>query len=98
MRTLPESQLLSWKEIWLAVETGKHREILKAIDEHVERFPASERDLVRARTMHIVRSTQRDTDTVRDHIRRVSRTLKALQRGRFRPANDEDSRYATELA
>ncbi|MBB5321187.1 hypothetical protein [Marinobacter oulmenensis] len=83
MKTLKEIELLSWKAIWLAVKSGRHSQIHKAIDEHVERFPVSERDQVRLRTIHIVRHTQREPEEVATRIRRVSRTIRQLQKGHF---------------
>lgn len=92
MKTMQESELLSWKTIWQAVHDGKHRDIQIAIDEHVDRFPEEEHDAVRLRAVHIVRMTQRHTDEVRQRIRRVSSTIRTLQKGRFnaRAANEEE--------
>lgn len=83
MSTMKESELLSWKTIWQAVKEGEHRLIQKAIDEHVERYPVSDRDEVRLRAVHIVRHTQRQPDEVRQRIQRVTSTIRILQKGCF---------------
>jgi len=83
MKTIKEAELLSWKAIWQAVEKGKHRLVQKAIDEHVARYPKDEQDEARLRTVHIVRHTQRQTAEVRQRIRRVSSTIRTLQKGCF---------------
>lgn len=90
MKTIEETELLSWKAIWLAVQSGKHRHVQRAIDDHVERFPASERDLVRLRTIHIVRDTQREPKEVASRIQRVSRTIRTLQKGNFNASRQEN--------
>lgn len=92
MRTMQESELLSWKAIWQAVYDGKHRDIQKAIDEHVDRYPEEIQDEVRLRAVHIVRMTQRHPREVRQRIRRVRSTIRTLQKGRFnaRAANEEE--------
>lgn len=90
MKTIEETELLSWKAIWLAVQSGKHSHVQRAIDDHVERFPASERDLVRLRTIHIVRDTQREPHEVKSRIDRVSRTIRTLQKGHFNASHQEE--------
>src|SRR5690606_39419503 len=67
------SDLLSWKAIWLAVQNGKHHLVQRAINEHVERYPVPEQDLVRLRTIHIVRDTQRQ----RSEERRVGQECRS---------------------
>ncbi|NWO05794.1 MAG: hypothetical protein HLX50_08905 [Alteromonadaceae bacterium] len=89
MKSIEEIELLSWKAIWLAVQTGKQRLVHKAINDHVERFPVPEQDMVRLRTIHIVRHTQRQPDEVHSRIQRVSRTIRKLQRGHFNPNTTE---------
>ncbi|PPI86178.1 hypothetical protein KEHDKFFH_02335 [Marinobacter maroccanus] len=91
MKTIEEIELLSWKAIWLAVQNGKHRQVQRAIDEHVERFPTSEQDLVRLRTIHIVRDIQRQPHEVKSRIQRVSRTIRTLQNGNFNATRQEES-------
>ena len=91
MKTIEEIELLSWKAIWLAVQNGKHYHVQRAINEHVERFPIPEQDLVRLRTIHIVRSTQRQPHDVARRIQRVSRTIRTLQKGRFNASRKEIS-------
>lgn len=83
MRTMQESELLSWKEIWLAASDGTHRDLERAINDHVERFPPEQHDEVRLRAVHIVRTTLRQKDEIRSRIRRVSSTIRTLQKGRF---------------
>lgn len=83
MKTIEESELLSWKAIWQAVKDGKRGDIIRAIDQHVHRYPEDLHDEVRLRAVHIVRSTQRAPEEVAERIRRVSRTIRILQRGRF---------------
>ena len=83
MKTIKEAELLSWKAIWQAVEEGKHHFVQKAINAHVERYPPSEQDEARLRTVHIVRHTQRDAAEVRQRILRVSSTIRTLQKGCF---------------
>lgn len=98
MRTMQESELLSWKAIWQAAQNGKQSGIVHAIDDHVERFPASEQDEVRLRTIHIVRNTQRSPEEVRGHLRRVSSTIRTLQKGRFNAHANEDGRHEDQPA
>ncbi len=93
MKTIEEIELLSWKAIWLAVQTGKQHLVQKAINEHVERFPVPEQDIVRLRTIHIVRHTQRQPDEVHSRIQRVSRTIRKLQQGYFN-ANATEAHHA----
>lgn len=89
MKTIAEIELLSWKAIWLAVQNGKHHLVQRAINEHVERYPVPEQDLVRLRTIHIVRDTQRQPDEVTSRIERVSRTIRTLQKGNFNSRHQE---------
>lgn len=91
MQTIEKIELLSWKAIWLAVQNGKHRHVQRAIDDHVERFPVSEQDQVRLRTIHIVRDTQRQPREVQSRIRRVTRTIRTLQKGKFNANHQEES-------
>lgn len=91
MKTIEETELLSWKSIWLAVEEGKQHFVQKAINEHVERHPPSERDEVRLRTIHIVRHNQRNRAEIRQRIRRVSHTIRTLQKGCYNPNAQEPS-------
>jgi hypothetical protein len=90
MKTIEEIELLSWKGIWLAVQSGKNAHIQRAINDHVERFPASDQDLVRLRTIHIVRDTQRQPHEVASRIKRVSRTIRTLQKGNFSASGQEE--------
>ncbi|MFB2706963.1 hypothetical protein [Marinobacter shengliensis] len=90
MKTIDEIELLSWKAIWLAVQSGKHVHVQRAINDHVERFPAPEQDMVRLRTIHIVRDTQRQPHEVTSRIQRVSRTIRTLQKGNFNASHQED--------
>jgi hypothetical protein len=90
MKTIEEIELLSWKAIWLAVQSGKNTHIQRAINDHVERFQASEQDLVRLRTIHIVRDTQRQPHEVASRIQRVSRTIRTLQNGNFNASRQEE--------
>lgn len=89
MKTIEEIELLSWKAIWLAVQSGKNTHVQRAINDHVERFQASEQDLVRLRTIHIVRDTQRQPHEVVSRIQRVSRTIRTLQKGNFNSRHQE---------
>ena len=91
MKTLEEIGLLSWKAIWLAVQSGKHVHVQRAINEHVERFPVPEQDHARLRTIHIVREYQRDSKEVARRIQRASQTIRALQNGRFNARQQEVS-------
>jgi len=89
MITMQEAELLSWKAIWMAVLNGKHHDVQRAINEHVASFPVPDQDSVRLRAIHIVRDTQRQPEEVLSRIQRVSRTIRKLQQGRFRPGAQE---------
>ncbi|WP_417500766.1 hypothetical protein [Marinobacter sp.] len=96
MKTIKEAELLSWKAIWQAVEEGKHHFVQKAIDAHVARYPKDEQDEARLRTIHIVRHTQRQPAEVRQRIRRVSSTIRTLQKGCFNAlAANQEQHHAT---
>lgn len=81
--------LSSWQSIWIAVRNGKHSEVQRAINEHVEQFPISDQAMVRLRALHIVRDTQGQPEEVRNRIRRASRTMRILRRAQPVPTEQE---------